>query len=43
MSCKLDWTRTARTIVIAGLLMLALLCAVLGSVGTKAPLWAWLS
>jgi hypothetical protein len=43
MNARIDWVRTLRTIVIMAVLLIALLGAVLASIGTKAPvlLWAW--
>jgi hypothetical protein len=40
MSMKLNWVRTLRTVVIAGLVV-ALLGAVLGSIGAKGSAWNW--
>jgi Na+/citrate or Na+/malate symporter len=41
MSAKINWVRTLRTIVVAAVLLIALLGAVLASIGTKAPVWLW--
>ena len=41
MSTKIDRARTLRAIVVAAVLLIALIGAVLASVGTKAPDWLW--
>jgi hypothetical protein len=41
MSTKIDWARTLRAIVVAAVLLIALIGAVLASVGTNAPVWLW--
>ena len=41
MSAKVNMVRTLRMIVIAAVLLIALLGAVLASIGTKAPVWLW--
>jgi hypothetical protein len=41
MSCNVSWVRMVRTIAVAALLVIALLGAVLGSVGTRGDLWNW--
>ena len=43
MSTKIDRARTLRAIVVAAVLLIALIGAVLASVGTKAPDWLWAS
>jgi hypothetical protein len=43
MSRKVDRVRTLRAIVVAAVLLIALIGAVLASVGTKAPNWLWAS
>jgi hypothetical protein len=40
MSLNVNWVRTLRTVVIAGL-VIALLGAVLGSIGAKESAWNW--
>lgn len=40
MTPNARWMRTLRTIVVAGLLVIALLGAVLGSIGTRGWNWA---
>jgi hypothetical protein len=40
MSWNVSWVRALRTIVVAGLLV-GLLWAVLGSIGTTGHLWSW--
>jgi hypothetical protein len=41
MSSKMDWVRTLRTMGVAALLAIALLGAVLGSIGLTSPVWDW--
>jgi len=41
MSTRIDWARTLRAIVVATVLLIALIGAVLASIGTKAPVWLW--
>jgi hypothetical protein len=41
MSAKIDLRRTLRAILVAAVLLVALIGAVLASVGTKAPVWLW--
>ena len=41
MSFNVAWVRTLRTIVVAGLLVIALLGAVLGLVGATEPTLMW--
>jgi hypothetical protein len=41
MNAKINWARTLRTIVVAAALLIALVGAVLVSIGTKAPVWLW--
>jgi hypothetical protein len=43
MSTKIDRARTLRAIVVAAVLLIALIGAVLASIGTKAPNWLWAS
>jgi hypothetical protein len=43
MSLNVAWVRTLRTIVVAGLLVIALLGAVLGLIGATGPNWMWAS
>jgi hypothetical protein len=43
MSLNIAWVRTVRTIVVAGLLVIALLGAVLGLIGATGPTWMWAS
>jgi len=40
-SARIDWARTLRAIVVATVLLIALIGAVLASIGTKAPVWLW--
>jgi hypothetical protein len=41
MSARVNWVRTLRTIIVAAVLLIALIGAVLASIGTKAPVWQW--
>jgi hypothetical protein len=41
MSASINWVRTLRTIVVAAVLLIALLGAVLASIGMKGPVWLW--
>jgi Na+/citrate or Na+/malate symporter len=41
MNARIDWARTLRAIVIATVLLIALIGAVLASIGTRAPVWLW--
>jgi Na+/citrate or Na+/malate symporter len=41
MSIKVNYGRTLRTLALTGLLLIALLGAVLGSIGAKGPAWLW--
>ena len=41
MSARINWVRTLRAIVVAAVLLIALIGAVLASIGTKAPVWLW--
>jgi hypothetical protein len=41
MIARIDWVRTLRAIVVAAVLLIALIGAVLASIGTKAPVWLW--
>jgi hypothetical protein len=41
MNAKINWVRTLRAILVAGVLLIALIGAVLASIGTKAPVWLW--
>jgi hypothetical protein len=41
MSAQINWMRTLRTIVVAAVLLIALIGAVLASIGTRAPVWLW--
>jgi len=41
MSARINWVRTLRAIVVATVLLIALIGAVLASIGTKAPVWLW--
>jgi hypothetical protein len=41
MSASINWARTLRTIVVAAVLLIALLGAVLASIGMKGPEWLW--
>ena len=43
MSLDAGWVRALRTIVVAGLLVIALLGAVLGLIGATGPTWMWAS
>jgi hypothetical protein len=40
MSWNVSWGRALRAVLVAGLL-LALICAVLGSIGLKTQPWSW--
>jgi hypothetical protein len=39
MDLNIDWARTLRTLAVAALLLMALLGAVLGSIGLTSPVW----
>ena len=41
MDLEIDWVRTLRTLAVAALLLIALLGAVLGSIGLTSPVWNW--
>ena len=41
MSVRINWVRTLRAIVVAAVLLIALIGAVLASIGTKGPGWLW--
>ena len=41
MSVRINWVRTLRAIVVAAVLLIALIGAVLASIGTKGPVWLW--
>jgi phage-related minor tail protein len=41
MTIRARWMRTLRMIVVAGLLAIALIAAVLGSIGSGAHMWDW--
>jgi hypothetical protein len=41
MSARINWVRTLRTIILAAVLLIALIGAVLASIGTRAPVWQW--
>jgi hypothetical protein len=41
MTMRSPWVRALRTIIVAGLLVLALAGAVLGSIGSGAQFWDW--
>jgi hypothetical protein len=41
MDVKIDWVRSLRTLAVATLLVIALLGAVLGSIGLTSPVWNW--
>ena len=41
MTARTNWVRTLRTIILAAVLLIALIGAVLASIGTNAPVWQW--
>jgi hypothetical protein len=41
MDLNIDWVRSLRTLAVAALLVIALLGAVLGSIGLTSPVWNW--
>jgi hypothetical protein len=41
MNASIDWVRTLRTILVAAVLLIALIGAVLASIGIKGPAWLW--
>jgi hypothetical protein len=40
MDLNIDWARTLRTLAVAALLLMALIGAVLGSIGLTSPVWS---
>jgi hypothetical protein len=41
MDLNIDWVRLLRTLTVTALLVIALLGAVLGSIGLTSPVWNW--